>query len=64
MKQLRIFFLCLVAATLVTACGGDDPIVPELPNHDKGGTEEGEKPEITPDQGITLYGLVKVDSRW
>ena len=24
MKQLRIFFLCLVAATLVTACGGDD----------------------------------------
>jgi len=22
MKQLRIFFLCLVAATLVTACGG------------------------------------------
>ena len=24
MKQLRIFFLCLVAATLVTACGGSD----------------------------------------
>ena len=24
MKQLRIFFLCLEAATLVTACGGDD----------------------------------------
>ncbi len=51
----RATFAALIAT--MAACGGDDPIIPELPNHDKGGTEEG-KPEITPDQGITLYGLV------
>ncbi len=44
----------------MTACGGDDPIVPQLPNagnNGNDGTEE-EKPEIKPDAGITLYGLV------
>ena len=51
-------FVVLAAAT--TACGGDDPIVPQLPNagnNGNDGTEE-EKPEIKPDAGITLYGLV------
>ena len=51
-------FAALAATTI--ACGGDDPVVPQLPgggNNGQDGTEE-EKPEIKPDEGITLYGLV------
>lgn len=54
----RTMFAALAATTI--ACGGDDPVVPQLPgggNNGQDGTEE-EKPEIKPDEGITLYGLV------
>lgn len=54
----RTMFAALAATTI--ACGGDDPVVPQLPgggNNGQNGTEE-EKPEIKPDEGITLYGLV------
>ena len=38
------------------ACGGDDKMITELPK--PGGDDDGGKTEITPDKGITLYGLV------
>ena len=65
MKTNSIFDLlrrtaCAAIAAAMVACGGDDPIVPQLPgsgNNGGNGTEEG-KPEIKPGEGITLYGLV------
>lgn len=49
--------VCAAAFAAMSACGGDDPLIPQLPVPDTGGTQE-ERPAITPDAGITLYGLV------
>ena len=59
MKQLRIFFLCLMAATLATACGDDNnddnsvPVESITLNHEtltlKSGATETLVPTIVPD---------------
>jgi len=54
-RTLSLALTALIAATMM-ACEGDDKMLTELPKPDDGngnGTTE-----ITPDKGITLYGLV------
>ena len=67
MKQLRIFFLCLVAATLATACGDDNnddnsvPVESITLNHEtltlKSGATETLVPTIVPDR-VTAESVV------
>ena len=67
MKQLRIFFLCLMAATLATACGDDNnddnsvPVESITLNHEtltlKSGATETLVPTIVPDR-VTAESVV------
>ena len=53
--------IVLCGTAIMTACGGDDPMITELPLPDKDSGQD-DTTEITPDEGITLYGLVSDDA--
>ncbi len=59
MKKIFSLFL-LLGLLLATACGGDSDNGPANENNGNGNTP-GNKVEITPDPGITLYGYVGDD---
>ena len=56
LRTLRTVAAALTAAALMTCCWEDDKMITELPKPDGGGGQG--TTEITPDEGITLYGLV------
>lgn len=55
-RTLRVPATALIAAALMVCCWNDDKLITELPKPDNGGGQG--TTEITPDEGITLYGLV------